>query len=343
MKSTFGGFLKQLQHRQRDSQPLPSTLGEVPFGTRPIGEYAALAKLPYEHGEAAQVPAGWSYVDTGEVAKKMQAFEGVQSKGEGYVGLPTKGVNVQLLRRDDEHGNPMVAVVFGGTNSTSTDGEHARVTQWAHNAQNAVSGPGENLQFSAEVTKAVQEMFPDARVVTVGHSKGGLEANWAAIHNKVEGITFNAQPASSALMKQIQALQEKGVQQGQLLALHNDFDPVFHLPGTHPAGTILTVNTGAGERSAKALDNAMSDYGDPTSMDIADDMGRLGLVAKAAGKEALAVHSKLDMFTKAPLNQAQAVLGNYKILDEVRKLHSQRAAQAEKPPMPEQKHGRGHS
>ncbi|WP_171013477.1 hypothetical protein [Chitinivorax sp. B] len=221
-----------------ESTETPHTVGDISFSGSTVRDFSQMAEFPYKNHDTAHVPQGWQIVTDGTataIATQLQQHGMGKVRGAdqvGYVGLASQGANAFLLGRKDQQGEwQEIAIAFGGTNSTGPSGELHRFKQWTmHNAGNFVGFVPSNLTFADRLTKEVQAHFGDqVKVMTVGHSKGGLEAEYAAKCNGLDGISFNAAKAGIGTRRRadFQAKQLPPTQsQGTILGLRNSFDLV---------------------------------------------------------------------------------------------------------------------
>lgn len=105
-------------------------------------------------------------------------------------GIRTKSGMIAYLFENKESENKEMRLVFGGTTSGKNYGSFLKrsvtnfktiVAQWASNAKNLFGAVPDSYNDAHELLVALRAKYPNANIVTSGHSLGGAEACFAAM------------------------------------------------------------------------------------------------------------------------------------------------------------------
>lgn len=234
-----------------ESLAMPTDAGQL----AQIKENAQLANYPY-HRDMSRLPEGWipSNRLTNEVADGMGLAnqKGVEFR-DGTLIDHKSGLTATVLVNAK---NKDVVVSFGGTSSgkkvgdtlleRSTPGKNVMtsLSQWGTNFKAGLGGVPQSYKQADELVSRIMDKvrtmpeYEGYSVRTVGHSKGGGEAMFAALRQDtpIQATTFCPSHLSDGLLKHIP--DEALAQSKDLVQSFSPYgDPVSALRGTVPGIT----------------------------------------------------------------------------------------------------------
>lgn len=234
-----------------ESLSMPTGAGDL----AQIKENAQLANYPY-HRDMGRLPEGWMPSNrlTSDVAEGMglTSQKGVEFR-DGTLIDHKSGLTATVLVNPKTQD---VVVSFGGTSSGKKVGETlmersvpgknvmTSLSQWGTNFKAGLGGVPQSYKQASELVSRIMDKvqtmpeYAGFTVRTVGHSKGGGEAMFAALRQDtpVQATTFCPSHLSDGLLKHIP--DENLARSKDLVQSFSPFgDPVSALRGTLPGIT----------------------------------------------------------------------------------------------------------
>jgi hypothetical protein len=164
-----------------------------PAKLRQVGDDAKLSNFPYTR-DVSQLPPGWKPMT--ELPKDMVEKLGLSQLQDGTLVDPKSGLTANILVHQE---SKEVVVSFGGTTSGRQTGDNlferskpgknfmTTLSQWGANFKAGLGGVPKSYEQAAKLTQEIVKLvggskdFEGFTVRTVGHSKGGGEAMYAAL------------------------------------------------------------------------------------------------------------------------------------------------------------------